>query len=117
MPVLRAGQNVTFGHRKVTGADEYGNDVYNDVEKVVPGCAVSPGNSSENWDGTVQIESDVTVHAPFGTEIDLPLDYMLIDDYKYNVVGKPSNWTSPFTGTISMLEIRGRLVTTGGAAT
>lgn len=117
MPSLRQGQTVTFGNRTVTGVDEYNNDVYGEVEVQVTGCAISPGNSSENWQGTEQITSDVTVHAPLATVVDLPLDYMVIAGVQYNIVGNPRNWVSPFTGTLSLIEIQGREVTTGGAAT
>jgi hypothetical protein len=117
MPYLRQGQTVTFGNRIVTGTDDYGNDVYGTVEVQVPGCAISPGNSTENWQGTEQIVSDVVVHAPIATVVDLPLDYMKIAGVEYNLVGNPRNWVSPFTGTGSLMEIQGRQVTTGGAAT
>lgn len=117
MPTLRAGKTVIFVHRKITGQDAYGNDVYDYERTEVPGCAVSPGRSTETEMGTLQIESDVTVHVPSDTVVDLPLDQMIIDGVMYNVVGTPNAWTSPFTGTVSMLEVQGRYVSTGGAAT
>lgn len=113
---LQRGATVTFGHRVVTGIDDYGNDVYDDVEQDVPGCAISPGNSNEDWQGTEQISSDVTVHAPAATLVELPFDYMKIASQKYNIVGTPNGWVSPFTGTGSFLEIHGKLITTGGSA-
>jgi hypothetical protein len=117
MPNLRAGQTVTFVNKVVTGIDDYGNDVYDSATVDVPGCAVSPGVSTQSWQGTEQISADVTVHAPPDTNVDLPRDQMIIDGVVYNVVGNPRGWKSPFTGTGSMLEILGREVTTGGAAT
>jgi len=117
MPVLRAGTVVTFINKVVTGVDEYGNDVYGSVNVQVPGCAVSPGNSSEDIQGTSQVISDIIVHAPAGTLVLLPFDQMIVNGVTYNVVGDPRSWVSPFTGTASMEEIQGRLVTTGGAAT
>lgn len=118
MPILRAGQPVTFLQRQVTGVDDYGNDVYGTTSVVVSGCAISPGNTSEQWGGTAVIEADVTVHIPAAQAIDLPLDqFRTPDGTLYNVVGKPRQWESPFTGTGSMQEVLGRVVTTGGQAT
>lgn len=116
MPNLRAGQKVLFIHRKVTSQDQYGNDVYTSTTQEVDGCAVSPGSSTETWQGTMQIVSDIIVHAPPDTVVDEPWDEMVIAGVTYNIVGDPRSWTSPFTGTASMLEIQGKLVTTGGAA-
>lgn len=117
MPSLRTGKTVTLVHRQVTGRDSYGNDIYGTTEKTVEGCAVSPGNSSEDWQGTEQITADITVHMPPGTVVDMPLDQVIVDGTEYNVVGDPRSWSSPFTGTQSFLEVQGRLITTGGAAT
>lgn len=113
---LQRGATVTFGHRIVTGVDAYGNDMYGITEVDVSGCAISPGNSSEDWQGTEQIEARVTVHAPAATLVNLPFDYMVIEGRKYNIVGTPNGWVSPFTGTGSYLEIQGKQITTGGAA-
>jgi hypothetical protein len=117
MPTLRNGQTVTFVNRTVTGQDAYNNDVYTANSTDVPGCAVSPGTSTENWAGTMEIESDIVVYAPPGTVVDLPWDEMIFNGVTYNIVGTPGSWQSPFTGTQSMLEIKGKLVTTGGPAT
>lgn len=116
-PALLHGQTVTFVHRVVTGTDDYGNDVYTATSVDVPGCAVSPGSSSEDWQGTLQVMSDVLVHAPAATLVDLPFDEMIIGGQTFNIVGDPRSWVSPFTGSGGFLEVQGKLITTGGAAT
>lgn len=116
-PSDQHGQTVTFVHRQLTGEDQYGNDVYGKTNVDVPGCVVAPGNTSENFQGTLQITSDVTVYTPAGTTVDLPVDQMIINGVTYNVVGNPNNWSSPWTGTGSFQQVEGKLVTTGGAAT
>lgn len=116
-PAVLHGQTVTFVHRQVTGRDNYGNDVYGNTSVDVSGCIVAPGSTSEDFQGTLQIDSDVTVYTPQGVTVDLPVDQMTISGVTYNVVGSPNNWTSPWTSTGSFQQIQGRLVTTGGAAT
>jgi hypothetical protein len=112
------GQTVQFVQRQVAGVDGYGNDVYGNQTQSIDGCVISPGNSNEDFQGTLQISSDVTVHCPVGTVINVPVDRMILPDGSvYNVIGSPKNWASPFTGTGSVVEVQGRLVTTGGAAT
>lgn len=115
-PALLHGQAVTFTNKAISGTDEYGNDVYGANSVTVSGCAISPGNSSEDFQGTEQITYDVTVHAPAATLVNLPFDQMVISGITYNVIGNPNGWISPFTGTGSFLEIHGRIVTTGGAS-
>jgi hypothetical protein len=117
MVALRAGVTVKFVHRTLTGTDDKGNDVYSAESIDVPGCAVVPGTSTETWQGTEQIEADLTVYAPFSTLVNRPWDEMVYNGDTYNVVGVPRNWASPFTGTQSMLAVVGKLITTGGAAT
>jgi hypothetical protein len=116
MPDLRAGQPVILVHRKITGTDEFGNDVYTATQQIINGCAVSPGNSTESFQGTEAIISDIVVHVPPSTEIELPLDQVIIGSEVYNVIGIPKQWSSPFTGTPSMTEINCKLITTGGPA-
>lgn len=111
------GKTVRFLHRQLTGVDAYGNDVYGSLPNDVQGCAVAPGNSTQDWQGTEQIQTDVTVYAPAKTMVNLPVDQMIIDGQAFNVVGDPSSWASPFTGSGSFLEVRGKFVSTGGGVT
>jgi hypothetical protein len=116
-PSLPHGKVVTFVQRTVTSTDSYGNDVYGETTVDVPGCAINPGSSSESFQGTLQITSDVVAYVPSATVVDMPMDIMVIDDVRYNVIGSPRTWGSPWTGTGSFLEVAGKLVTTGGDAT
>lgn len=117
MPNLFSGTTVRFVNRVVTGTDNYGNDVYSKTNVDVSGCAVNFGTTTEEWQGNVRVEADVTVYAPLGTIVDVPWDEMIINGITYNVVGLPRNWSSPFSGTVGVDEILGKYVSTGGAAT
>lgn len=114
---FRTGRSVRFVHRQLTGVDSFGNDVYGSLAVDVQGCAVSPGSSSEDWQGTATITSEVTVHAPVKTMVNLPLDQMIIDGKTFNIVGEPNSWASPWTATTGYMEIHGREITSGGPAT
>jgi hypothetical protein len=116
MVQLYSGTTVTFVNSTVTGTDSYGNDVYSPNNVDVDGCAVNYVGTTESWQGTEQIEADVTVYAPLGTTVDTPFDAMIINGLTYNVVGVPRSWNSPFSGTQGVDEILGKLFTTGGAA-
>lgn len=111
MPNFAAGQTVTFISRGVTGQDAYGNDVYGEVSRVVSGCGISPGNSSEDIQGTASVLSDVILHAPVSASIGLFDAVILPDGRKYRLTGTSNVWQSPFTGTRSFLEIPLQVVT------
>ena len=111
MPIFAAGQTVTFISRSVTGTDEYGNDVYGEVTHVVGGCGISPGNSSEDIQGTASVLSDVILHAPLSAQIGLFDAVILPDGRRYRLTGTPNTWQSPFTGTKSFIEIPLQVVT------
>jgi hypothetical protein len=105
MPIFRSGQQVTVITRTVTGQDDYGNDVYSEKSRVVSGCVLSPGNTSEDIQGTASVLSDVILHAPLGTAIG-PYDAVLLSDgQRYRAAGQPKNWVSPFTGSSSLIEV------------
>lgn len=110
-PTFGSGQPVTFVTRTVTGQDEYGDDVYTEVQHVVNGCGISPGNSSEDIQGTASVLSDVILHVPNSNAIGLFDAVILPDGRKYRLTGTPNTWQSPFTGTRSFMEIPLQVVT------
>jgi head-tail adaptor len=116
MPFLRYGQPVTVINRSPGAPDDHGNDTVTTVTTVIDGCAISPGSSQVTLEGTEQVEADVTVHMPYGTDVNAD-DYIIVNGITFTVVGIPIGWQSPFTGTQSMVEVRGKSVTGGGAAT
>lgn len=111
MPVFRAGQTVTFVSRKVTGQDDYGNDVYTEVSQFVSGCAIAPSTSSEDVQGTASVLTDVILYAPTNTDIGLFDAVILPDGKRYRLTGTPNTWQSPFTGSVSYVQINLQAVT------
>jgi len=91
--------------RLVTGQDSYGNDVYGETTRVIRNCAISPGNTSEDIQGTASVLSDVILHVPVGTDVESFDRVILPDDNTYRITGIPKTWTSPFTGSTSMIEV------------
>ena len=116
MPTLRAGQTVTIVRRVLQPEpDSHGNDVYVDQLISVLGCAISPGFSSETDSGGIQVKANVTIHMPTGTVV-YPTDALRgPDGREYEVIGFPDTWQSPFTGTLSMVEVKVQEVTGGGS--
>jgi hypothetical protein len=103
--LLRAGQSVQVIERTVTGQDDYGNDVYSDVTRVIRNCAILPGNTSEDIQGTSSVISDVILHVPLTTDVGSFDRVILPDGNTYQITGLPRSWQSPFTGSMSMIEV------------
>jgi hypothetical protein len=108
MPILLKGQTVTIVRRTLVVddggkpvPDSYGNDQYADTSFTVDGCAISPGFSSEDFSGTESVTDNVTIHMPNGTVVLSQDAVVLPDGTRYEVVGDPHTWTSPFTGTLA----------------
>ncbi len=107
MPEFRFGLPVTLIRRRLTGSvDEYGNNAYAKTTELVTGCAVCPGNTSEDIQGTSSVLSDIIVHMPLGTDVQWE-DLLInpLDGQTYKVNGMPHSWISPFTGTTSLIEV------------
>jgi hypothetical protein len=114
MVTVNVGQSVQWLQRVVTGQDDYGDDIYTMTTVTLDGCVISPGNTSEDINGTASVTSDVILHVPvrFGITGPGPFDRMILPDGNtYLIAGIPKAWQSPFTGTKSMIEIPLQLVT------
>jgi hypothetical protein len=115
MVELRFGQTVTLVKRRRSGSqDDYGDDIVDETAVLVPGCAIAPGNTLGDTQGTTSALADVIVHMPLGTDVQLQ-DILRLptDGREYWVNGVPQEWASPFTGTRALIEVRA-VVTTGG---
>lgn len=104
------GQTVTNIRRYVSGADEFGNDVYSYTSEDVAGCVVQPSGSNETVQFTDQVSTSIVVYYPFGTDI-VAIDAFMVAGVKYEVEGDPSHWVSPFSGHTAPIEVRGSRVT------
>lgn len=110
--VLNWGQTVTIVHRTLGAPDARGNDTYTETNEDIPYCSVHPGLSTEVTQGTEEVSDDITVMFPDGTSIKAT-DAMIVSGDRYEVVGSPNQWQSPFTGIRSFVEVQGRRVTGG----
>lgn len=89
--VNRYGDNDRYGRRPTP------------TTHFVDGCASAPGGSEERTgDSLATLERD-TIYAPSGADI-LDTDELVVPDGQpliagtYQVNGKPTRWSSPFTG-------------------
>jgi len=110
---LIGGVTVTLLSSYVSGRDEYGVDVRNETRTQVPGCAMAPGTTTEDIQGTTQVDADATLYMPSGTVV-TPEDHVLYQGVRYRVMGAPQTWTSPFTALAGPVAVRLKVVT--GAA-
>lgn len=89
-------EDVTLVSRAVSGQDSYGNDVYGEMQTVIPGCPVWPRSSSENVQGGDLTVVGVATLLPSGTDV-AAVDAVLIGGLRYEVDGEPAHYRSPFT--------------------
>ncbi|MBF9135322.1 hypothetical protein I0C86_41465 [Plantactinospora sp. S1510] len=100
-----AGETETVVAIRPPLRDQYGDPVPGSgVETPIAGCLFAPGPSAEMLNGATQVDTDGTVYAPVGADIE-PTDKLRIRGDVYEVVGRPRRWDS--VG----LEIVVRLVT------
>lgn len=86
--------------------DQRGNDVPGaDVEIPVEGCIVWPTGSNEKIQGQDQIDDNLTVSMPYGTDVRYT-DRARVRGFVYRVTGLPNSWASPFTGHRAGVETR-----------
>jgi hypothetical protein len=111
MHPLPYSQTITLIQRVLSATkDQYGNDVYTDVQSDVPFCVVAPAISTEDIQWTEHVSTDITVFVPAGTVVG-PLDAFLINGNKYEVHGDPNQYQSPFSGHYGPTQIRASKVT------
>ena len=91
------GQAVTLCSRAVSGTDNQGNDVWSESQTLFYGCAVWPTASGEVQQGQDVVTDGQMVTFPTGTVV-LATDQVLIGTTRFDVVGDPINYQSPFTG-------------------
>ena len=93
---LLGGVTVTLLSSTVTTRDEFGNDVRNVTSTEIRGCALAPGGTSEDIQGTEQVTADAELFMPAGTAV-TPEDRIVCQGVTYEVTGAAEAWTSPFT--------------------
>lgn len=86
-----ARQTVTVVTRTRVGEDELGNDRYDDVETVVPGCAVQPLTTDEQVGDRDTVTSRWQLWAPAGTPL-AATSRVRYDGHTFEVDGEPQTW-------------------------
>lgn len=79
---------VTVIDRVLTGQDDYGQDVYEDVEREVPGCNMQPVSSTETVDGRDQVVTRWRLAGPPGMGL-TALSRVRYQGVLYEVDGEP----------------------------
>lgn len=76
----------------------------------LPGCAVADGGSVEPVeDARNAVLSDFDVIAPPGSDV-LPTDRLIVRGLTCDVIGRPFDWRSPFTGWRPGMVVRVKVV-------
>lgn len=108
-PSLPYGKMVTILHRKLSGTDEFGNDVYTSTPEQVGPCAVQQGSSRENIAFNDQVITNLIAFLPYGTTVGY-LDAIVVDGVQYEIDGDPDVWVSPFSGHTAPVRVEARIV-------
>jgi hypothetical protein len=96
---------------RVTGRDEYGNDVREATRRQVAALAVWPRVSDEVTQGRDTVVVGVVAILPYGTRV-AATDRVEWDEQVWEVEGEPGVWgPSPFTGNVGGVEVALRRVT------
>lgn len=99
------GETVVFLYRAAGPRDAHGNKTWTWTEAAVPGCIVWPTGSTEQIQGQDQTSEQLTVLAPYGTDV-TAYERARARGLLYEVNGVPSPWSSPFTQTRAGVEMR-----------
>lgn len=100
--------------RAGTTTDPYSQQQVEDwtspAQLAIEGCAVADGGSIEPiQDARDAVISDFDVIAPPGSDV-LSVDRLIIRSLTCQVVGRPFDWRSPFTGWQPGMVIRAKVV-------
>lgn len=96
---------MTLVKRVLSGnVDQYNNDVYVEQSYDVSNCVFQPGGSGEIVAFAEQTNTTDTVFLPYGTDVTY-LDAIIYNGIKYEVVGVPAVWQSPFSGRVSPIRV------------
>lgn len=97
-----AGDTETVTVIRPTGRDAFGDPQPGvPTEFDVPGCLFVPGPSRELGFAANQVDTDGTIYAPAGTDVQ-PSDKVRVRGDVYAVVGEPQVWGS--FGTVIVLR-------------
>lgn len=95
---------------KLPEPDEYGNDVFEDSETQLSGCAAYPRYSTENNSARAQVIVGITLLAPYGSDV-ASVDAIEVRGVRYEVDGEPGEWDSQITGNTGAVEVALKRIT------
>lgn len=76
----------------------------------IPGCGVAAGLTTDpNMDARDMVVSDFTIYAPPATEV-FPSDRVIVRGLVCEVVGRPFEWRSPYTGWTPGVVVQANVV-------
>lgn len=104
-----AGETVTIVRTTPGGTDPYGDPLPSTVERIpIVGCAVADGAASSEpaMPGRTPVVSDFLVLPPAGSPQVLHTDQLEVRGLLCEVVGRPFEWRSPFTGRVFGSAVR-----------
>lgn len=99
---LPFGQSVTV-HRP-GGTDRFGDRLAGTTH-TVSGCAVAPAGSSESYGRGETVTTGVALYGPYGSDIKASDVIELADGSRFEVVGEPAHWKSPFTALEAGMQV------------
>jgi hypothetical protein len=100
-----------------SGEKDRGNVVLAYRNSTVGPCAFVPGSEAEATQGAYQVTALADIYIPAGTPV-TPQDRVIMPDgQRWQVVGQPNSWKSPFTGFQAPVQVRLRRVTGASAHT
>lgn len=94
---FRFGETITIHRRVVAGRDAYGDDTFTEQQIVLKQVPVVPTTSREATQGEAMVYDQLTVLLPAGTEISSS-DAIEVYGVRYEVLGRPLRFVSPFSG-------------------
>jgi len=107
-PAMLSGALTVTVHRS-GGVNEFG-DRQPGTAHHLHGCIVAPGGSNESRQRGETVTSRAVVYAPCGADVRAD-DQLTIGGLRYEVIGTPSRWASPASGTAYGVEIQAERVT------
>jgi hypothetical protein len=93
------GETVIVHHPATWATGGYGErTVATWDDEPIPGCAVAPGDTTENLDRQDTTDVAFTIYLPAGTVVE-PEAQMTVREVRYEAEGKAEDWTNPYTDT------------------
>ncbi|MER5671156.1 hypothetical protein [Pseudonocardia alni] len=101
---MNFARGISVRVHRLAGVDRFG-DRLPGTTHVVSGCALAPRTSSEDNPRGSTVIVGLTLYGPYGADIRAEDVVELEGGSRYEVVGEPGHWASPFTGWAPGCEV------------